>query len=452
MANRPAFGASVCHICCDRVSSPRILPCRHTFCKYCIQGLIRTSPQNDEITCPLCRIKTKLREDSFDTVLDNSFDPLKTTRAPPTFYCGSCLQEAILEECSHCSEQLCAACRSSHLLAIELSENQIDQNSPGDGGLEDGLSDEEQLLNLPQMFLSNHLTKVQINATLVASCRIDSMYSTLDLSEGLSVRSIRQTQNNTFLVLQSFGPEVVEYDSTGAEVRRHYLQGEAICDFIYLPGGDILYSMLQNGLMLKKDTRNNVTVFTQSVLYQPFCLSRFQDGRIVAGGPAFQRQDSNDHGAIQIYDTKGNLARVIVQCAEGKFVKFPIFIAVSDRNEICATDKDSKCVCIFSECGAFLSWYDGGIGMEPSDFYQFLPSGLCYDSEGNILVANFSDGTIHVLAPSGDFKGYIQTENLEGFRRVSSVCINEAKIIAVGDMEDNTIRFYSITRFKNIFQ
>lgn len=90
--------------------------------------------------------------------------------------------------------------------------------------------------------------------------------------------------------------------------------------------------------------------------------------------------------------------------------------------------------------------------MEPSDFYQFLPSGLCYENEGNILVANFSDGIIHVLSPSGDFKGYIITEHLEGFGRVSSVCINEAKIIAVGDMEENTIRFYSITSFKNILQ
>lgn len=452
MANLSAFGAEVCHICCDRFSSPRILHCRHTFCRYCILGLIRTSPQNDEITCPLCRIKIKLREDSRDTLLHNYFVPLENTIVPPTFYCGGCLQEAILEECSHCSEQLCTACRSSHLLALKLSDNQIDQNSPGDECPEDGLSDEEQRLNLPQIFLSNHPTKVQINATLVASCRIDSMYSTLDLNGAHLVRSIRQTQNNTFLVLQTFGPEVVEYDSTGEEVKRHYLQGEAISDFIYLPGGDILYSMLQNGLMLKMDARNNVTVFTQSVLYQPFCLSRFQDGRIVAGGPAFQRQDGNDHGAIQIYDTKGNLAREIVQCAEGKFVKFPISVAVSDRNEICATDKDSKYVYIFSESGAFLSWYDGGIGMEPSDFYQFLPSSLCYDNEGNILVANFSDGIIHVLAPSGDFKGYILTENLEGFRRVSSICINEAKIIAVGDREDNTIRFYSITSFKNIFQ
>uniref|UniRef100_A0A8C3V4C8 TRI59 protein n=1 Tax=Catharus ustulatus TaxID=91951 RepID=A0A8C3V4C8_CATUS len=41
-----------CAICCDIFSDPRVLPCSHTFCRRCLQGLLEL--------CPSCRARLAL--------------------------------------------------------------------------------------------------------------------------------------------------------------------------------------------------------------------------------------------------------------------------------------------------------------------------------------------------------------------------------------------------------
>ncbi|XP_066181782.1 tripartite motif-containing protein 59 isoform X1 [Sylvia atricapilla] len=42
-----------CAICCEIFSEPRVLPCSHTFCRPCLQGLLRSPRQL--LSCPSCR-------------------------------------------------------------------------------------------------------------------------------------------------------------------------------------------------------------------------------------------------------------------------------------------------------------------------------------------------------------------------------------------------------------
>lgn len=451
MANISSKESLDCPICHDKFVFPKILPCCHTICKPCIRLLLHTSTSFGKITCPLCQTDTPLNEEGLDSLFDNYFVPLKSEDTPVMFYCGSCMKETALENCAHCFEQLCTDCRSSHRLATVLAgEPWTHFSDDSNGNLNNIEFPEENLSEVDQFPIIPHPLKSQLNAKLTFSISVESLYSSLDRHDDLfSVRSIRQTENNTLLVLLYLGPEVVEYDSTGKEINRHILEEGGTSDIICLPGGNIFYSSLQNGLIMKMDSQKNHDIFAQTVHYQPFSLGFFRDGRIVAGGPAYQRLDSNGHGAILIYDKEGHLKREIVQVVDGMFVKFPISIAVSDCDKICVADKEAKCVFVFSETGSVLSLYDGQFGIEPRDLCPLLPLALCHDNEGNLIIVNALDGMLHVLTPTGDFKGYTLMENSERFGRPSALCIDERKRICVGDMENRIIQFYEISSFKN---
>ncbi|NWS26846.1 TRI59 protein, partial [Polioptila caerulea] len=54
-----------CSICCDIFSEPRVLPCSHTFCLPCLQGLLRPLPgllTARRLSCPNCRALLALPE------------------------------------------------------------------------------------------------------------------------------------------------------------------------------------------------------------------------------------------------------------------------------------------------------------------------------------------------------------------------------------------------------
>ncbi|NXR75354.1 TRI59 protein, partial [Pycnonotus jocosus] len=47
-----------CAICCEIFSDPRVLPCSHTFCRPCLQNLLRSPhglPAGRRLSCPSCR-------------------------------------------------------------------------------------------------------------------------------------------------------------------------------------------------------------------------------------------------------------------------------------------------------------------------------------------------------------------------------------------------------------
>lgn len=407
-----------------------------------------------EIACPLCRKVFYLDEEAIDKLLDNYFVPLKDKSIPTLFSCSVCLTEARLKACQHCSEHLCLDCSASHRLAMKLSGVDCSNDtSDGDDIIEADHSDDFQFQTPTPVFLSSHPMKVQLNASLVSSFNVQSMYSAFDHGDSglFPIRCIRRSGCDSYSVLLNLGPEVVEFDMMGREINRFSLQ-DGVSDIIYAPNGDLLYSSVGDRIIWRKDCQSDTRVFTHSSHYQPFSLSCFQDGRIVSGGPTYHQSDGNEHGAIIIYDQHGKLIREIVQSADGLFVKFPVSISVSTSNKICVADKDSHCVFVFSENGVILSLYDGNFGLEQWDRSQFLPSALCHDSEGNIIVANILDGMLHVLSSNGDFQGYVLTKNLEGSKRPCALHVDDENRICVGNMDDSGIRIYEISSFNNMLE
>ncbi|PVD36324.1 hypothetical protein C0Q70_03303 [Pomacea canaliculata] len=46
-----------CALCLEKLKSPRILPCFHTFCLQCLTGLVDNQQRKDSFPCPTCRTK-----------------------------------------------------------------------------------------------------------------------------------------------------------------------------------------------------------------------------------------------------------------------------------------------------------------------------------------------------------------------------------------------------------
>ena len=49
-----------CAVCMEQFKEPKVLPCLHTYCKQCLEKLVKKQEADHVITCPECRQDTKV--------------------------------------------------------------------------------------------------------------------------------------------------------------------------------------------------------------------------------------------------------------------------------------------------------------------------------------------------------------------------------------------------------
>ena len=89
-----------CSVCMTTFTEPKILPCLHTFCLHCLNGILRTSGRHDIIPCPECRREVQVP----------SSGNLKDL--PTNFRMNSLLDVLAIKEC-HTAGVKCANCDKS---------------------------------------------------------------------------------------------------------------------------------------------------------------------------------------------------------------------------------------------------------------------------------------------------------------------------------------------------
>ena len=53
-----------CPVCLDHYTNPKTLPCLHSFCQHCLEGLpLNKKNETYYLSCPTCRHHTKLPEE-----------------------------------------------------------------------------------------------------------------------------------------------------------------------------------------------------------------------------------------------------------------------------------------------------------------------------------------------------------------------------------------------------
>ncbi|XP_055526766.1 RING finger protein nhl-1-like [Wyeomyia smithii] len=147
----------ICTICQNRLRSPKMLQCQHTFCLACLKMSIQRPDQQDYIVCPTCdsmqelstvsgdisKLPPNLYIDSVMQVLDGQqqvpvyreqqhtlslASTVKSTSGEPHSKCYKCdtFGSVMMQNCDHCKQILCAICWQTHMDELAKQVRQLD--------------------------------------------------------------------------------------------------------------------------------------------------------------------------------------------------------------------------------------------------------------------------------------------------------------------------------------
>ena len=111
-----------CSVCMSKYTDPKQLPCLHSFCLHCLNGIQRTSGRRDKIACPECRQEFKVPDNGNLAALPTNFrinsllDVLAIKECSTTgVKCGNCDKRTKRSHyCFQCYAFWCEECISFH--------------------------------------------------------------------------------------------------------------------------------------------------------------------------------------------------------------------------------------------------------------------------------------------------------------------------------------------------
>lgn len=452
--------ASTCSICFDSFLLPKLLSCRHTFCKPCLQDYTK-KVEVSEIKCPLCRQKQILDDRGLDGLMDNYFVPLRPPESPAIHYCEICYEEVLeISQCKHCVLKFCESCKSSHDLALKMSGELKDSDIESDGCDEDEESEEGGGISLSRLLhFSEHNSGTKLIVKFLSSFKVP--YEASRSEEQMTVVNIFPKSENTCLVIYEQVPEMIECTIRGRPfVRKTFSEG--IRGITKTREGKILFSNHKEAAIFQMVDESRIAVFAKCYTFRPLSISTFRDGRIACTGITkndhqYLVKRSDAQGALQIFDDTGKSLNDLSKAGHEFSLRQPISISVNPQNDtVCIADIGSRQVLIMTDEGYLIRKYKGRSGDDRPFGLRlstglFLPSSLCHDPEGNLVVANLADGSLHLLLPNGDLCGFIETKNNSSFGNPNTLCFDHQNRLWVGDHQNGKIKIYQVMSFKNSF-
>uniref|UniRef100_A0A1X7UZ95 Uncharacterized protein n=1 Tax=Amphimedon queenslandica TaxID=400682 RepID=A0A1X7UZ95_AMPQE len=133
MATKPSSSSSpgllkleeqlTCPVCLDHYTNPKTLPCLHSFCEHCLEGLpLDKKNETYYLSCPTCRHCTELPEEgarAFPVAftlnnLKKRYSLMKKVADPQQVTCDNCTTANATEYCKDCNQFLCTECIFTH--------------------------------------------------------------------------------------------------------------------------------------------------------------------------------------------------------------------------------------------------------------------------------------------------------------------------------------------------
>ena len=156
-----------CAVCLDHYTDPKTLPCLHSFCHQCLEGL-PLDPEKGKfiLTCPTCRNLTELPEQGVSGFhiafhlnnLTEIHGLLKKVSGDKQVPCANCNKVDATGYCKECEQFLCPKCIEVHKNWAPISHHQIVR-------LDEVANAASQLLPMKQeviMNCSNHAKPLEI--------------------------------------------------------------------------------------------------------------------------------------------------------------------------------------------------------------------------------------------------------------------------------------------------
>ena len=123
-----------CPVCLELYTNPKTLPCLHSFCQHCLEGLpLDKKNKTYYLTCPTCRHRTVLPgggAGAFPAAfhLSNSKEVhslLKKVSDPEQVTCDNCTAANATGYCKDCNQLLCTECMDMHKKWARFASHQI---------------------------------------------------------------------------------------------------------------------------------------------------------------------------------------------------------------------------------------------------------------------------------------------------------------------------------------
>ncbi|KAK3738825.1 hypothetical protein QZH41_001970 [Actinostola sp. cb2023] len=129
-----------CAICHEHFTDPRLLPCLHTYCKHCVDAIVRApSRTHGEITCPECREIVKINPGAtnqfkvnfqmnnlLSLLAINSPEGPEDAAAKTKLACENCsTDEAVKGRCIDCCKFMCEFCLKAHKRFLETQDHKM---------------------------------------------------------------------------------------------------------------------------------------------------------------------------------------------------------------------------------------------------------------------------------------------------------------------------------------
>ena len=133
MATKPSSSSSpgllkleeqlTCPVCLDHYTNPKTLPCLHSFCQDCLEGLpLDKKNETYYLSCPTCRHCTELPEEGAGAFpvafhvnnLKEIYSLMKKVADPQQVTCDNCTTANATGYCKDCNKFLCTKCDGVH--------------------------------------------------------------------------------------------------------------------------------------------------------------------------------------------------------------------------------------------------------------------------------------------------------------------------------------------------
>uniref|UniRef100_A0A1X7T9P0 RING-type domain-containing protein n=1 Tax=Amphimedon queenslandica TaxID=400682 RepID=A0A1X7T9P0_AMPQE len=142
MATKPSFSSGLlkleeqltCSICLDIYTNPKSLPCLHSFCQHCLEGLpLDKKNETYYLSCPTCRHCTELPEEGAGAFpvafhLQNIKEIhtfMKKAANPQQVTCDNCTTANATGYCQDCSKFLCQKCLDVHKIWAPIAHHKL---------------------------------------------------------------------------------------------------------------------------------------------------------------------------------------------------------------------------------------------------------------------------------------------------------------------------------------
>ncbi|VDI00243.1 Hypothetical predicted protein [Mytilus galloprovincialis] len=112
----------VCFLCKKDYVEPRLLPCYHSFCSWCLGQYIMSNYNNEQIKCPLCDKVVDVPLVGAKGFKKNNFIENLEQNAKPT--CDACkTNDSGVVTCKQCDRTFCKACEAIHSMSKLLKDH-----------------------------------------------------------------------------------------------------------------------------------------------------------------------------------------------------------------------------------------------------------------------------------------------------------------------------------------